>query len=96
VTIHELIKQLQDKQEWEWRESVTLVNSFFTNLGNEWSMSQIAKKLGKSRSWMCETIMLAKALKIHPRLTEDKSYSRNTALAYIRKHKKLTQLVEGK
>lgn len=80
----------------EWRDTVTMVNNFYTNVYTDWSMSDLAKRLGKSRSWMCETVMLANALKAHPRLTEDKRYSRNTALLFIRKHKKLTQLVEGR
>lgn len=55
--------------------------------------SELARKIGKSRSWVCETMLLYGALRAHPRL-EDKKYSRNLALKFTRKQKKIIEFLK--
>lgn len=83
----DIIKAIESPTE-QWKIIAAVV---LDNKPLEMSVEAYAKLINRSKGWTAEMLILGRALKTNPRMSEDKM-SRSQALEYVRKGKRVSKL----
>jgi len=94
IDIQEVVKSLREQRHWLTEvNNLAILMGRLDELNKEVSIRELAKLIGRSKSWMGVSLILVKGLKLYPEI--ERCPSRNTAYIFLKKKNKLRRFIES-
>ena len=94
MELEKLIEGLRTQRDWVTEiNNLTLLIDKLEGLGKVTSVRELEKLIGKSKSWIGVSLILAKGIRLYPEI--EKIRNRNAAYVYLQKKNKLRRFLES-